>query len=78
MFFKVIKEKLYNPEIGFYISFGIEAVDEDSENTVTSVSDVFLYEDKAREFAGLLNECKADAVHLQELCEAEIEQEYFL
>lgn len=68
MIFKVKKEKLYNPEIGFYTAYGIEAIDEDSKNILAYVSDVFLYENKAREFAELLNRCQADVIHLEELC----------
>lgn len=73
MIFTVIKEKLYNPEIGFYTAYGIEAVDESTQNIMASVSDVFLHEDKAQDFARLLTECGAEAVHLEELCMNAIE-----
>lgn len=73
MIFRVIKEKLYNPEIGFYTAYGIEAIDENSEKVIAVVSDVFLYEDEAQDFAKLLNDCEADVVHLGELCMDAIE-----
>lgn len=68
LIFRMIKEELYNFEIGFYTAYGIEVLDENSYQREDFVSDLFLYEDEAEEFVNLLNECQPELVHFKELC----------
>ncbi len=71
--FNVIKEKLYNPQTGFYTAYGIEATAEDTEKRLMFISDVFLYENEAEKFSELLNQYQPELLHLEELCVAAIE-----
>lgn len=73
MIYKFCEEKLYNPEIGFYISYGIEAKASLRGATIKRVSDLFLEKAEAQKFAELLNECEAELVHFEELCQSAIE-----
>lgn len=75
MIFKVIKEELYNAEIGIYTAFGIEMLDDKENKSLAKMSDLFLYAENANKFVFRLNECQPEPVHINELCLSVVEDE---
>ncbi len=73
LFYKFCEEELHNPEIGFYTAYGIEAIDSHTGGVLKKASDLFLSIDEAEAFAKLLNECKPELVHFEELCQSAVE-----
>lgn len=73
LFYKFCEEELYNPETGFYTAYGIEAIDLYTGAVLKKESDLFLDIEKAEVFTKLLNECNAELVHFEELCQSAIE-----
>ena len=62
--YQCIEQKLYNENIGEYITYGIEITD---ENII--VNDVSCNKEKAIDITRLLNKHQASFIHLDEIIE---------
>lgn len=69
--YSIIKEKLYTPESGNYISYGIcvYLISENKNTEIAHISDVFLEKEDAVNFINLFNQLELDPVHLDDAIE---------
>ena len=63
--YKLIEEEFDNDLLGHYTSFGINAVDSDTNLSVAYISDVFLDRVNAENYIFLFNEEHLDIMHLE-------------
>lgn len=67
--YKLIEEECENELLGHYTSFGINAVDSDTNQSIAYISDVFLDKINAENYIFLFNEEHLDIVHLENAIE---------
>lgn len=69
--YSIIKEKLYTPESGNYVSYGIcvYLISKNKNKEIAHISDVFLEKKDAVNFINLCNHLELDPVHLYEAIE---------
>lgn len=63
--YKLIEEDFENDLLGHYTSFGINAVDSLTNQSLAYISDVFLDKESAENHIFLFNEEQLDIVHLE-------------
>ncbi len=67
--YELIEEKHNNATIGYYTSFGINAVDSLSGKNCVYIEDVFTDFKTAEKYITLFNEEQLDLIHLEEAIE---------
>lgn len=70
--YEIVEEQFNTPETGSYISFGICAYNETSNEVISKVSDVFDSKERAANLVRICNEYELDPVHLRCIVENEL------
>ena len=73
--YRLRKDTIHDEKGKEYIVYGIEAVNS-KKKILSSFSDIFFNRQKAEVFVNLCNECKLELVHLTDVVEDAITEQY--
>lgn len=74
-YYQVIYDYLYHPDLGWYHSYGIQVVVDNSKNqtSIHTIHDVSVCKSHAEFIARILNEENVDPVHFSDVVENHLE-----